>query len=198
MHDLSQLYGLVLAGGHSRRMGRDKGLISYHGKPQRDYLFELLQELCVQVYTSCRPEQEVSDLLNPLRDGLSIQSPLNGILSAMREHPDKAWLTVPVDLPNITLDLLRHLTRRRDPVRLATCFFDDDAQAPEPLLVIWEPIAKPLLEAAATQGNISPRSFLETNDVQIIHGIHPSAFLNINDPVARARWNQGGDGGKSR
>lgn len=191
MHDVSQLYGLVLAGGHSRRMGRDKGLISYHGKPQREYLFEMLQELCVRVYTSCRSEQVVPAALNPLSDALQIQSPLNGILSAMQLHPDNAWLTVPVDLPNITIDLLRELGERRDPMRLATCFFDDDAQAPEPLLTIWEPAARPLLETAASKGDISPRSFLQSHNVQILPGIHPSVLLNVNDPVARARWNRG-------
>ncbi|MFT5737968.1 MAG: molybdopterin-guanine dinucleotide biosynthesis protein A, partial [Maribacter sp.] len=34
----AKIYGLVLAGGKSTRMGVDKGLITYHGLPQRDYL----------------------------------------------------------------------------------------------------------------------------------------------------------------
>ncbi|HRF41341.1 MAG TPA: NTP transferase domain-containing protein, partial [Saprospiraceae bacterium] len=36
------LRGLVLAGGKSVRMGSDKGLMEYHGKPQREFTADLL------------------------------------------------------------------------------------------------------------------------------------------------------------
>ena len=38
------LRGLVLAGGRSTRMGRDKAVLAYHGRDQLQVAFELLGE----------------------------------------------------------------------------------------------------------------------------------------------------------
>lgn len=191
MQDAPRLNGLVLTGGLSRRMGSDKALIHYHGKPQRDYLFEALQQVCVDVYTSCRGEHQVPESLRPLPDRLNLASPLNGILTAFKQHPERAWLVVAVDLPNVTPSVLQELVTRRAAGKLATCFFDSSAGAPEPLLTIWEPAARPLLDAQVASGNISPRAFLQAHDVQIVYGMDEMIFLNVNDPAAHARWHRG-------
>jgi molybdopterin-guanine dinucleotide biosynthesis protein A len=184
----SYLNGLVLAGGLSSRMGSDKALIDYHGKPQREYLFDALATLCHEVYTSCRVEHNVPPRLNPLPDVLKINSPLNGILTAFQTHPDRAWLAVAIDLPNVSASVLQELIAHRDVRKLATCFFDAEANAVEPLLTIWEPAARSLLAANAESGNVSPRSFLQQHDVNIVFGMQQSVFTNVNDSTARARW----------
>ena len=51
------VYGLVLAGGKSMRMGTDKGAIAYHGKAQREYAADLLKDLGIETYLSVRSEQ---------------------------------------------------------------------------------------------------------------------------------------------
>src|SRR5688572_25749176 len=101
--------GLVLAGGKSSRMGRDKSLIAFHGKPQRDHLFDLLSGVCSKVFVSCNATQQVPEQLNPLPDRFLIESPLNGILTALSHDPSVPWLVVAVDMPNVDLKLLNHL-----------------------------------------------------------------------------------------
>lgn len=189
--ELPIMNGLVLAGGLSTRMGSDKSLIDYHGKPQREYLFDALKIVCREVYVSCRGEADVPAQLNPLTDKFDIKSPLNGILSAFELCDHCAWLTVPVDLPNVSSDVLRFMVSRRDTGKLATCFFDSSAGSPEPLLTIWEPSAQPLLVAQVAKGDISPRSFLLSHDVRIIHGMDQSIFLNVNDPASRRDYTSG-------
>ena len=49
---MSVLHGLVVCGGQSTRMGMDKSQLQYHGVPQREWLYELLQPLCEDVYIS--------------------------------------------------------------------------------------------------------------------------------------------------
>ncbi|MEJ1242000.1 NTP transferase domain-containing protein [Chryseolinea sp. T2] len=183
--DLPLLNGLVLAGGLSTRMGSDKSLIAYHGKPQREYLFELLRLVCKDVCVSCRRDTDVPSSLNPLPDKFEIRSPLNGILSAFEVRSDRAWLTVPVDLPNISGEVFKSIVSHRDATKLATCFFDSSAGSIEPLLAIWEPGSQALLAANAAKGDISPRSFLLTHDVKVVYGMDHSIFLNVNDPTSR-------------
>lgn len=181
---MKNVYGLVLSGGKSARMGKDKGLISYHdGKPQRQHVFDLLSACCEQVYTSCRPDQGVVQAFHPLQDQYTFGGPINGILSAFHCHPDKAWLVMAIDLPNITATTLQILLSHRNPTQLATCFLDTKANAPEPLLTLWEPAAFPRLLKNAEEGNISPRAFLKTEDVNRIKVDDENLFLNVNYPA---------------
>jgi molybdopterin-guanine dinucleotide biosynthesis protein A len=124
--------GLILAGGESSRMGSDKSLLNFHGRPQREYLFETLSKCCDQVFVSCNPQQQIPVSLNPLPDAFQLKSPLNGILTAFQYDHSCAWLTVPVDMPNIDLKTLEYLLAVRQPLKMATCFFDSDGKYPEP------------------------------------------------------------------
>jgi len=136
--------GLVLSGGKSTRMGKDKSLIAYHGgKPQREYVFDLLSECCDNVFTSCRKEQEIPKHLNPLPDRYDFGGPVNGILSAFALHPDKAWLVVAVDMPNVTSRALQTLLSQRDPNRLATVFLTHKKMPPNRCSVSGSPRRSP-------------------------------------------------------
>lgn len=171
--------GLVLIGGKSSRMGSDKALIDYHGKPQREYLYELLCEFCAKVYLSCK-SAEANSRFPLIADRFSIESPLNGILSAFRTDPDLPWLVVAVDMPFVDRSTIRYLITHRDPSKVATCFSDSDGKLPEPLLTIWEPAAGPLLFQLFEDGNISPREFLKNHNIKMLTIPDKKALVNIN------------------
>ena len=184
----TRIYGLILSGGKSSRMGVDKGTIRYQERPQREHLFDLLSAVCERVYTSCKPEQNIDPVLNPLPDNFDTDGPMNGILSAFNFYSGSAWLIVAIDLPNVSLQVLKYIISQRQTQKMATCFFDTKANAPEPLLTIWEPAAYPLLLKNVKEGKISPRYFLQTSDVKIIRDADQSIFLNINYPHERDTW----------
>ena len=52
------IHGLVLAGGHSKRMGVDKGALDYHGKPHREYTADQVAKFSTKTFLSCRSEQQ--------------------------------------------------------------------------------------------------------------------------------------------
>jgi molybdenum cofactor guanylyltransferase len=182
--------GLILSGGKSTRMGRDKSLIDFHGKPQREYLFDVLAKFCNTVYLSCKTETDIAAELNPLVDQFELDSPLNGILSAFTVHPGYAWLTVPVDMPNVSGEVIQYLIKHRDESKLATCFFDSEGKKPEPLLTLWEVNAASFLNAFFESGNKSPRKFLETHPVNIITTPKVGFLTNINSPDDLLRYRQ--------
>lgn len=189
-HSLA-LFGLVLAGGKSSRMGVDKGLIEFYGVPQREYAFAMLTKFCQKVFLSCKSEKDIPKELNPLPDKFEIESPLNGILSAFHFNSRCAWLTVPVDMPLINEEVLRYLLQHRDPHKLATCFFDSDGENPEPLVALWETKAHPFLRAFYESGMTSPRNFLKQADVHMIAAPDSNILTNINSPEELKKFQDG-------
>jgi molybdopterin-guanine dinucleotide biosynthesis protein A len=178
----SDINGLILNGGKSQRMGFDKGLISFHNKPQSEYLYELLGSMCRQVFMSYKAEDPIVNLQNYIVDKFALDSPLNGILSAFEFDPDHAWLTVPIDMPFITREIIDLLVAERDKECDATCFTDADGILPEPLVTIWEPLAFPKLKQFQSAGKKSPRDFLISNRVKLLKAPHHNFHLNVNTP----------------
>lgn len=185
------LYGLVLAGGKSVRMGRDKGLIDWHGKPQRYYLADLLANICSQTYISCRTDQ-VSAInkagYSALPDSVDAKSQYGAILSAMSAHPSAAWLVVACDLPYVDAKALQSLIAMRDTSKLATAYYDPLSNLPEPLIAIWEPKSKELLIKKYAEGISCPRKFmiLSGGDVKPVKPPLAKYITNVNTKIDAA------------
>ena len=181
------LYGLVLAGGHSARMGQDKGLIQYHGQPQREHAHQMAQHFCTRTFVSCRADQsgELTDRgLATITDSFLGLGPLGGILSAFREHPDAAWLVLATDLPLLTDTTLAHLVQHRQAQKIATAFVGNDGSGfPEPLISIWEPKAYPVLLQFLAMGYNCPRKVLINSDINLLEAPAPVEFTNVNLPA---------------
>ncbi len=178
------LYGLVLAGGRSLRMGQDKGLINYHGKAQREFMADLLQTYCEHTFISCREDQlaEIDDRYPTLADTFVGLGPFGAILSAFREHPDAAWLVVACDLPKMDQATLDYLVHHRNPSMIATTFRSPFDQFPEPLVTIWEPRSYPVLLQFLAQGYSCPRKALINSPTEILEPLHPETLVNVNQP----------------
>lgn len=179
----AKIYGLVLSGGKSTRMGEDKGLIPYHGIPQRDYLYQLLKKVCEKSYLSIREDQveEISSDVNVIVDRNEFRGPYNGLLSAHRTFPDVAWLVLACDLPLMDEKALRELIGRRNVAKIATAFADAENPLPEPLCAIWEPVALQTSISYLEAGNgTCPRKFLINNNVNLVFPERAEILLNAN------------------
>ncbi len=176
---LPPLQGLILGGGQSRRMGKDKIFLDYHGSQQHLYLTEILQDFCQEVYVSCQTSQQIK-FENPLVDTFLELGPLGGILSAFRHDPSAAWLTVACDHPLLNREGIQKLIAQRDPSKMGTCFFNSETKFPEPLITIWEPKAYALLLHHLANGHACPRQALINGDVNVIHLEDETILQNAN------------------
>lgn len=176
--------GLVLAGGRSTRMGRDKSTLDWHGKPQRDHLAALLRPFCEAVYLSCRPDQDPgpNEAWTPLPDTFTELGPYGAILSAFRQAPGSAWLIVACDLPRLDTATLDFLMRNRQPRCTATAFQSPVDGMPEPLIALWEPKSYPVLLSFLAQGYSCPRKVLLNTDAHLVPAPDPAALTNVNTP----------------
>lgn len=185
MSSAAGIYGLVLAGGQSRRMGQDKGLLDYHGKPQRDYMYEQLAPLCQKVYMSIRPGQEgtLPGGMPYILDENLYRGPFNGLLSAHHQFPEAAWLVVACDLPLMDSRALRYLLDQRDPEAQATAFATHKSGLPEPLAAIWEPTALKQAIAFLESGESTcPRKFLINSNTHLVFPEDDLWLANANVP----------------
>jgi molybdopterin-guanine dinucleotide biosynthesis protein A len=147
--------GLILAGGMSIRMGEDKAFLDYHGMPQYQFLYNLLDPLVDEIYISCRPEQTFDTTIPRIVDQYQDIGPLAGVLSAFQLDADCAWWAIACDLPHVDGDALSFLLSNRDPSKEATFYYDPETLFPEPLLTIFEPAIYPVLIKAHDNGQNS-------------------------------------------
>jgi len=178
------LNGLILLGGQSTRMKKDKSQLVYHyGLPQYQYLSNLLADFCEHVYLSVRDDEQAKEYQSiSITDKFVGLGPYGGILSAFQYNPNTAWLVVAVDLPFLDKNTLDSLTNNRNPHKAATSFIDRYDEFPEPLITIWEPRAYPLLLNFLATGYSCPRKALINSDVEIITERDLKSLTNVNTP----------------
>jgi molybdenum cofactor guanylyltransferase len=184
------VYGLVLAGGQSTRMQRDKATLAYHGRTQLEWAMALVEPCVERAFVSVRPGQNDPlrarfEQIVDTREGLG---PIAGIMAAQARYPHVAWLVVACDLPFIDGSTLDYLLAQRDAARQATAFRSGHPNnpkhngLPEPLCAIYEPSSREAILAHVASGKDCPRKFLINNDTKLIDQPNPRALDNVNTP----------------
>jgi molybdopterin-guanine dinucleotide biosynthesis protein A len=179
---LPELIGLVLAGGQSQRMRRDKGTLEYFGLPQAEHCYRLLTPHCARVFVSASPSQLGTDpyaKLPLIADAGNVRGPAAGLLAAWSSFPDAALLTLAVDLPLVDAVLLEQLVAGRNPEKAATAWTHPDGIL-EPVCAIWEPALHPGLAKAASDRSPSLRRLLQAADVERLEPRDPNQIVSVN------------------
>ena len=177
------LYGLILAGGMSSRMGRDKATLQYHGKPQWKFLYDLVNHYCDRSFISIRQEQRAGFHKDVpfIVDKNEYRGPFNGMLSAYAEYPNVAWLVMACDLPLIDTTTIDLLVRNRDTTNVATALATKKSGLPEPLAAIWEPRGlKNAISYVKETDSSCPRKFLIKSNCTLISPTNDAVLTNAN------------------
>jgi molybdenum cofactor guanylyltransferase len=180
------LYGLVLAGGRSTRMGEDKAALRYGDSTQLERAMALVTPLVTRAYVSVRREQKAEAVrarFAQIEDALEEVGPIAGILAAQAQHPQGAWLVLACDLPFLDAGTLTHLIAARDAEGIATAYRSSHDGLPEPLCTIYEPGSRALLASYLEGGRNCPRKFLAQSDTLLLAEPNPRALDNINTPT---------------
>ena len=180
------LRGVVLTGGKSTRMGKDKSKLEYHGKEQWQHVKDLLGSFCEDVVVSVARNFDNS---GPpfISDRLDNFGPFGGILSCFMESPNEAHLVVAVDLPFVNEEAIKTLLEHRNPYKTATAFLNPDSGFPEPLITIWEPKAYPKMLSFLSMGYTCPRKVLINSDIATAPLLNQNWIRNANTPEERAQ-----------
>lgn len=183
----ANIFGLLLTGGRSTRMGEDKAALTYHETSQLEHGYELLASCCENVFVSLREEPPDRESLRAhphIVDRFLGFGPMGGILSAMTAYPDAAWLVLACDMPFVDASTLRTLLSGRDVDRIGTAFIASDG-APEPLCALYEPLSRATLHASMSRSRYSLRDILRDADACLLTLSDPEVLRNANTPQER-------------
>jgi molybdopterin-guanine dinucleotide biosynthesis protein A len=186
----SDLYGLLLVGGKSSRMGFAKAYLSFHDQPQWRQGEAVLRSVSQEVFFSVSPQlspplsvssSEIIDdvLLPPI-------GPLGGIISAFKKFPGKAFLVLACDLPWFDKEAAQYLLSRRNPEAMATSFEHEGHI--EPLCTIYEASIMNHLLKSWENGLFCPRKILSSVFVEKISSLNPAWVQNINYAHEYEAW----------
>ncbi len=178
--------GFVVAGGLSRRMGRDKALLPWEGKTLLDHAIARLQEACGSVRLLSGPEPRYEDRELPVDADLVRDVGAIAALHTALAHATGPAVLLAVDLPHVPVALVR---------RLAELVRDFDAVVPvspggpEPLCAAYGPACRDAIRRALDRGEYKLTAFWPEVRVREISpgeltafGDPSRLFANLNTP----------------
>ncbi|MDJ0760081.1 MAG: NTP transferase domain-containing protein [Woeseiaceae bacterium] len=179
------LFGLVLAGGKSRRMGVDKALLVHDGESQLARTVKMVDGVADRTFVSTRAAQSDEPeraRFEQIIDQYDDMGPVAGVLSAMNEHPDVDWLVVACDLPNISRRTLAGLLAERNSGKPFVAYRSVHNDLPEPLCAIYGEGSDAIVRDFAERGIRCPRKIMINSDTCLIDQPERDALDNINTP----------------
>ncbi|MEA3317930.1 MAG: molybdenum cofactor guanylyltransferase [Bacteroidota bacterium] len=105
----NNITGIVLAGGKSSRMGKNKALIKFKGKTIIEDIVDKLVPVSKEIIISASDDSYNFLDLQTVRDEIPECGPLGGMYSCMKFAKENAFLVVSCDLPFISNALLEYM-----------------------------------------------------------------------------------------
>ncbi len=148
---------VILCGGESRRMGRDKATAPFRGKPLWRHVHEAIAPLFSRVYFSVHAPR--ADLPGPqVVDNGAGRGPMLGIASALAAAGGDEWIfAIACDMPFVTSDLVRYMAGRRETHDAVVAKIGGNIQ---PLPGFYAQTASPMMREAIENGNRSVTQLL--------------------------------------
>lgn len=177
------LIGAILCGGASSRMGFNKGLISYHGLPQKEHAFKLVDTLCQETFYAVGPLQQTTGLDLPDKPEYMGNGPIAGLLSVFDHRPNKNLLVLGCDYPLVTSKHLTQLIEAFEGRDSAVCFASGQDSLPEPLIALY---GSSFLEEIKTSflknGSSSLRKLLMNPKVKYLLASNEAELMSADTP----------------
>lgn len=183
---------IVMAGGRSTRMGRDKAMIEVDGVPLIQRLVRWLAPRFDEVLISARNPDDYAFLgQRVIADRTPDQGPLHGLACALQASRHDLHMVVPCDLPAIPLALMARLLRQTTDADVAVPV-DAEGRA-EPLFAAYRRSALPAVQAALDRGDRRMVSFHKDCRVARVPLPQGPSLANLNTPESLETLRTGGE-----
>jgi molybdenum cofactor guanylyltransferase len=176
------LAAVVLAGGASRRMGRDKATLPYEGKTLVEHMVSVVSSRCSPVFVIAAPGQPLPTLqADVLRDEVRGVGPLLATGRGLRAAADagvKLAFVCAVDMPLLSTDLIDELAGPA--VRLGADVVLPWDGRDHYLAGVYRTSLADRVDALVAAGERSMRALVDTVDTQRIVMPEQPSLTNVN------------------
>ena len=183
MANSKNITGIILSGGQSKRMGKDKGMVLLDGRPLVAYSISAFTGLFSDILIGANNKDYQRFGLSVIADEIQGIGPAGGILSCLKASQTHGNLVLSCDMPLITKPVITTVLKQRSEFDAVVPVHDGH---PEPLCAYYSKNAIPVFEEMIKKGMYKLRLILEKLNCFYtdIHksGIDPSAFENVNTP----------------
>ena len=183
---MKQIVGYALAGGESRRMGKNKALLPWGEKALLDHTLFRLREVAARTPAILSgPEPRYADRGVPVfPDVVTEAGALGGVLTGLERLPPDAdfGLFLAVDLPLVSVELLKHLaSRAREGIDAVVVF---SPTGPEPLCAVYARTAIEAVRQSVDEGELKMTSFWRN---VCVHAVYEGKVAEFGDPAVLLR-----------
>ncbi|MFQ5432903.1 MAG: molybdopterin-guanine dinucleotide biosynthesis protein B [Nitrospinota bacterium] len=177
------LYGGLLIGGKSVRMGSPKSLLEIDSETFAEKQYRILQNKCDEVYLlgTGRLPESLRDAPR-LADPHGIEGPIAGLITAGRFAPSADWLVLAVDMPNVKESHIEKLLTGRKPGFRCVMAQNPDSGKTDPLCALYSSQLLHITDARR-QGELSITKLLARLGEKGAEGLlDATALKNVNRP----------------
>ena len=171
--------GIIIAGGKSTRMGRDKGFLELNGKLFMTHIIEALQPLVSEIIISSDHTDHDTFGLRRIEDTVKDAGPLAGLYSGLAASNTDYNLILSCDIPLITSKVLKKLIEKEDHESDITMF--EQGGKAMPLVALYNKSCSKKLKTILDSGERRLQQALEPFNVKSIKITEQQkALSNIN------------------
>ncbi len=177
----STITGIILAGGRSSRMGKDKAMIEWNHKTLLQNAVDILKPFCSEILISSSKATHLVEGTILVADELPQQAPLIGIYSCLKKSSNTYNLVLSCDMPLVTNSVLELLISH---MVNADLIVPSNNEQLEPLCAIYSKELLPIIEKKIRDQSFSLHDLIAKSKHFIVPfpRMNPDLFSNLNSP----------------
>lgn len=180
----SKITGILLAGGESRRMGREKGMIPIGKLLMYQYPLKVLETLCDEILISTCKQMNIEEDYEQVCDEIRGIGPIGGIYTCLKKSSNELNIVLSYDLPLIRPELFEELLKSSGnfEVVLPSILHGE----PEPLCGIYKKSTAAVFKKMIDENEYAIHRIATRTNTNIVPidprmpFFHPDLFLNVN------------------
>jgi molybdenum cofactor guanylyltransferase len=184
MHDMTadkDIVAVILCGGQSTRMGRDKARVEYHGLPQWSHISKMVETIATSTFYSINQNQFSHFKDKPhFIDKHNLHGPINGLMTAFDNLNNLHILLIGIDYPLLTIHDLQMLIDQKSHHDDVVCYYHEDDNIAEPLVALYDARCGALLASYINvEARPSIQGFLKTVNLKKINLVEPHNIVSF-------------------